>query len=420
MSTALSANPARELNTPDMQRRVNALRDVNNLTNWFYLLREYLMVTLMVGLALAFYHWREDWGLAWAWNIPVTLLAITLIGAGQHRLTTLGHEASHYMLFRNRTLNELVSDWFCFFPIYSTTQNYRLQHLAHHQFPNDPDRDPDVTQMEMSGHRYRFPMKAGKFLWECLLKPAIWLPGLVKYSRARATYAATGGGGGPYAAKGPRSRSTLFVGIAYMFTLFAAVNFFAWLGEPLWLVLVPTTLYAAALTYYLLIPDRLFRRSLLKYDVPIRLTTCLRITHMTLVFTIIGWLTYLTGKPWAVYYIVLWIVPLFTSFSFYMLMRQIVQHGNASRERLTNTRIFHVQRLIQLACFPLGMDYHLPHHLFPMIPHYRLRQLHKLLMETEVYREQATIVDGYVLHRETPPVHPTVVELMSREMITAK
>ena len=28
-------------------------------------------------------------------------------GAGQHRLTTLGHEARHYILFRNRKLNEL-------------------------------------------------------------------------------------------------------------------------------------------------------------------------------------------------------------------------------------------------------------------------------------------------------------------------
>ena len=81
--------------------------------------------------------------------------------------------------------------------------------------------------------------------------------------------------------------------------------------------------------------------------------------------------------------------------------------------RFTNTRIFHVNRLIQLAVFPWGMDYHLPHHLFPMVPHFRLRQLHALLSESDEYREHATVVDGYFLPRERPPQHPTVLDLMA-------
>src|ERR1700722_10082312 len=99
-------------------------------------------------------------------------------------------------------------------------------------------------------------------------------------------------------------------------------------------------------------------------------------------------------------------------FSFCMILRQVVQHGNAGSERLTKTRIFHVNRLIQLAVFPLGMDYHLPHHLFPMVPHYRLRKLHDLLMECEEYREHAVVVEGYFLPRERPPQKPTVLDLM--------
>jgi fatty acid desaturase len=108
-------------------------------------------------------------------------------------------------------------------------------------------------------------------------------------------------------------------------------------------------------------------------------------------------------------------VPLGTTFAFFMILRQVVQHGNASQDRFTNTRIFLVGPLIRWAVFPLGMHYHLPHHLFPLVPHYRLQELHELLLETEEYRNQATVVEGYFFHRR-PPEHPTVLELMATDI----
>src|ERR1700722_11063760 len=138
MSQTIQSSPHSILASRDFLRRVNALRRLDNVTNWFYLAREYCFLGGIAALTIAFYHYRGDWEFAWAWNLPVTLLAIALMGACQHRLTTLGHEASHYMLFKNRKLNEIISDWFCMFPVLSTTHQYRLQHLAHHQFPNDP------------------------------------------------------------------------------------------------------------------------------------------------------------------------------------------------------------------------------------------------------------------------------------------
>src|SRR5258708_7951825 len=158
MPATLTARPAKELNTPEIQRRINALRTVDNVRNWFYLVREYAIVGSIIALAIVFYQWRGEWELAWAWNVPVTLVAVTLIGACQHRLTNLTHESAHYMLFRNRKLNEFVSDWFCMYPLLSTTHHYRLQHLAHHQFVNDPEKDPDITQLETRGHRFPSPL----------------------------------------------------------------------------------------------------------------------------------------------------------------------------------------------------------------------------------------------------------------------
>jgi fatty acid desaturase len=415
MSTTVSERPALRLNSPDVLRRVNALRQTDNWRNWLYLAREYLYLGGVAALAIVFFAFRADWGLHWLWNVPVTIVAVTLIGAGQHRLTTLAHEASHYMLLRNRQLNELVSDFFCMFPVWSTTHHYRLQHMAHHQFPNDPERDPDVAQMEGSGHRFRFPMTARRFVWECVIKQILWLPGLIRYTRMRARYASTGGGGGPYeSAGGRKSRLLIVVGIVYLAALAGALTLLTWLEQALLMAVVPAVMLVGVLAFYLIVPDDSFRRSTVRSDISPRQTTLFRVTYLTAVFSALAWLTYLTHRPWALYYFVLWLVPLGTSFSFCMLLRQIVQHGNAGGERFTNTRIFLVSRVIRFAVFPLGMDWHLPHHLFPMVPHYRLKQLHELLLETEEYRQNATTVEGYFWHRD-PPQHPTVLELMATD-----
>src|SRR5262245_44965968 len=255
MPLTLTKRTARRLNDPDLIRRVNGLRKLDNWTNWFYLVREYLFLGAVVGLTIAFYELRGEWGLAWLWNVPVTLLALLLIGAGQHRLSTLSHEASHYMLFRNRVLNELVSDFFCMFPMWSATHHYRLQHLAHHQFPNDPERDPDVAQMEGSGHRFAFPMSPRRFVWECVVKQILWFPGLIRYTRMRARYASTGGGRGPYETSGGRkSRLLILVGLVYLAVLAGTLAFLTWLGNPWLLALVPAGMLAAVLTYYAVVP----------------------------------------------------------------------------------------------------------------------------------------------------------------------
>jgi fatty acid desaturase len=413
MSAMLSAAPRADLNTPEMQRKVNALRTLDNVTNWLFLVREYSFLAVVLACTIGFYHFRGEWGLAWAWNVPVTLLAITLIGACQHRISTLAHEASHYMLFRNRVLNEVASDWFCMYPMLSSTQHYRLQHLAHHQYVNDPERDPDVTQMQGSGHKFRFPMARWLFVWKCVILQFIWLPGLFRYIRMRAKYAATGGGTGPYRSKQPQSRLLIRVGMLYMLMLVGVLIGLTYLGDPWLLGIVPAVLGIAALWFYALARERLYPRSLIKTELPMRWHACLRMTHMTLMFTSLAWLTYLTDQPYGWYFVLLWLVPLATSFAFFMILRQIVQHGNAGQGRLTNTCVFRVSRIIQFAVFPLGMDYHLPHHLFPLVPHYRLHALHDLLMHAASYRDQATVVDGYFFPKGRPPANPTVLDLMT-------
>src|SRR5439155_1586762 len=192
-------------------------------------------------------------------------------------------------------------------------------------------------------------------------------------------------------------------GVAYILGLAAVLTVLVQHGDPWLLAVVPVLCWAGIAAFYGLIPERLYFQSRLHAVVSSRVTTIMRMTYITLVFTAVAWATLLTGEWVALYYLMLWVVPVFTSFSFFMLLRQIVQHGNGDRGWLTNTRVFFVHRIIHFAVFPMGQDYHLPHHLFATVPHYRLGELHRFLLEYPEYRKQGTIVEGYFLPRQRPP-----------------
>ena len=125
MATVTQTSPIiTSLNDPRIKEKLQSLRQTDNVTNIFYIIRVYLYFAAVIGGTLAFYAYNE-----WAWwlNVPVTIVAVLLVGAGQHQLSGLAHEAVHHILFKNRFWNDLVSDWFCMFPIYGATQHYRLQ-----------------------------------------------------------------------------------------------------------------------------------------------------------------------------------------------------------------------------------------------------------------------------------------------------
>ncbi|HZZ79073.1 MAG TPA: hypothetical protein VFE62_11170, partial [Gemmataceae bacterium] len=103
-----AAEPRLSFNAPKIQHQVNELRRTDNVRGWFYIAREYVLLAACISATITFYTWALAAGVSWLWFIPVTILAITLIGAVQQRLATLTHEAAHYLLFHNRLLNELA------------------------------------------------------------------------------------------------------------------------------------------------------------------------------------------------------------------------------------------------------------------------------------------------------------------------
>jgi len=413
MATATLPEPTiAALSDPRIKERLQTLRQTDNYTNLWYFVRTYLYLGLVIGGTLYFYHLQSTLGWHWAWNIPLTLVSIVLIGAGQHQLTGLAHEASHHILFKNRYFNDLASDVLCMFPLYSATQHYRLQHIAHHQFVNDPDRDPDVSQLQTSGHWLTFPVEKAVFLMT-LVKQVVWPFNLIRFMRIRAAYNAMPTDKNPYLKKGFKpDKTTVYVGILYLLALAGTLGALVYLQQPLLLAIAPAVLWAAIVAVYVLIPERMYRHTRMHPVISSRIMTVLRISYITAVFVGLAWLS-LYVTPWApVIYLLLWIVPIFTSFSFFMILRQIVQHGNGDRGWLTNTRIFFVHPFIRFAVFPMGQDYHLPHHTFASVPHYRLKELHEALLECAEYRDQAIEVEGYFFPYEKPPTKPTVLDVL--------
>lgn len=410
----VSSPNSKSLQDPRLKEHLQRLRQTDNVTNWYYVLRTLLYFSLVLGGTVWFYQWRSANGLCWGYDIPVTLVAIVLVGAGQHQLTGLAHEASHHILFKNKWLNELVADWFTMFPMFSSIYHYRLQHLAHHQFVNDPDRDPDVSQLKTSGHWLKFPLEKGQALVTFLKQ--LWIPNLIKYIRIRAAYNAIPTDKNPYLRKGWKPRKTAVrVGLFYLVNLVGMLAGLFWNGDAVLLAVVPAVWWAAAMIFYSVIPADWFHQSRVHPVIPLRIMTLMRITFYTLLFCGLTWIQFLTGVWAPLYYLLLWVVPILTSFSFFMVLRQIVQHGNGGRGWLTNTRVFLVHPFISFSVFPLGQEYHLPHHLFASVPHYRLKELHEVLLNFPEYQEEAVVVEGYFLPKHRPPTHPTVLDVLGPE-----
>ncbi|MGZ5266063.1 MAG: fatty acid desaturase family protein [Caldimonas sp.] len=99
-----------------------------------------------------------------AWPSPWLLLAVPVIGVQQHALFILAHEAAHYRLFANRTLNDAIGRSIGMASAISMC-TYRVIHRLHH---NNlfTEEDPDTA---IHGG---YPRGVG-YLWKKLAQDAI-------------------------------------------------------------------------------------------------------------------------------------------------------------------------------------------------------------------------------------------------------
>ncbi len=90
---------------------------------------------------------------------------------------------------------------------------------------------------------------------------------------------------------------------------------------------------------------------------------------------------------YGVEYLVLWVLPAITVQAFILRLRAVAEHGAPSD---TSTALgaartnIEIPLLVRAALFPHNVNYHLEHHLYPAVPHYRLPELHRILKERGV------------------------------------
>jgi fatty acid desaturase len=194
------------------------------------------------------------------------------------------------------------------------------------------------------------------------------------------------------------------LGLIYIVAYIAGQWWITSSGRPGLLVvegLIGTTLLITACA---LLPDRAYFPTPLRQPYSPRVAGAVRLTYYTWFLVVLGLLRVATAGRSSAYFFGLWVAPMVTSFSFFMLLRDVYQHTNADDGRLTNSRVFFPDPFTRWAVFVYGQDMHIPHHLFPAVPHHQLQRLHKLLKSRHAgYAAEVVECHGTFANRQGLP-----------------
>ncbi|ARU59528.1 fatty acid desaturase [Oleiphilus messinensis] len=86
----------------------------------------------------------------------------------------------------------------------------------------------------------------------------------------------------------------------------------------------------------------------------------------------------LSGHGWLY---LCWVIAHLTFFMLFMRIRSMAEHGDCERslDMFKNTRSMRAGWLVRALVAPIGVNYHMEHHLLASCPYFRLKKLHNLL-----------------------------------------
>lgn len=131
---------------------IRALSQVNGWRSSLLIAINWTVIFAAAWAAVAIGHWAAY------------LAAMVVIGTRQYALGILLHDGAHYLLYRNRTVNDIVCDLFCAFPVSLSTTLYRESHFRHHRFTMTED-DPDRQEMSQDDDMWVWPKSKLHLAW---------------------------------------------------------------------------------------------------------------------------------------------------------------------------------------------------------------------------------------------------------------
>ena len=110
---------------------VSELKQKKDLINVFTLASMWAQVVLAFLLFILFPN-------------PLTFfISAIIIAAKQFQMVVFMHDGAHGLIFKNRKLNDIASQWLCAYPVMTDTMPYRKVHSQHHKH-TDTEKDPDL------------------------------------------------------------------------------------------------------------------------------------------------------------------------------------------------------------------------------------------------------------------------------------
>lgn len=381
------------------------LRPWRNL-GWIAL--DYACVLLVAGGAIGFHFLCQERGMNWAWEVPVVLVAVFLVGILQHRIGLMGHEASHYLLLPDRKWNDRLANLLVFHPLFSEIGLYRKKHTGHHLHPNDPEKDPNLFGDKVERVYAKFPMEKGSFV-RFFYFMFFWPPFVLGILQDLFLSLTTGTRKGKQAGAPVRPKMAL-AGLGWFILTSLVLVGSTLAGVRCWPVI--GGMNALALIVCACAPARWFGGEEQGRAGDAKLSALQRLVFNALLLLTLTVLSQRFGGQVLAGFVVLWIFPLIYVFPYLMHLREIYQHANAGRGELDNTRIMHVGPVTRWVLMGYGNDFHLIHHLYPNIPHDRLEEVHgELLRESAEYAAAVQETHG-VIH--APAGRQSVLDVLAR------
>ena len=152
----IKQNNANDLDLTIPQSELKPLFEINSVRHASAIVYNWILIIVTMYLCGEYFNFH-----------PVAyFFAVLIVGARMHGLAILMHDASHFRFMKNRFWNDLLTNIFTMYPIFTTIDKYRQNHMRHHRHLNS-EHDPDWVA-KLGKREFTFPKTKREFLFTVL------------------------------------------------------------------------------------------------------------------------------------------------------------------------------------------------------------------------------------------------------------